>query len=126
MVGLRNIKRMNEKSDVYKEEVISFIKEMQRKNPGDFYILADDAFIVNAFPLQNILPHHDIASLWYTRNVYDYHRLKAAIDEGKILLYVGEGYKLTSFDVELENSFSFVKKIQGFKVYQNIHAHINH
>jgi hypothetical protein len=119
MVGIRNIKRMNERSDVYNNEVISFVKEAQNKTHKKFYMIADDAFIINSFPSENILPHTDIASLWYTRNIYDYSRLKTAIAEGGILLYIGEGYKLTIFNIDLENNFSLIKTIQGYKIYQN-------
>ena len=110
---------MNERSDVYNNAVISFVKEAQKKTDKEFYMIADDAFIINSFPFENILPHSDIASLWYTRNIYDYSRLKTAIAEGGILLYIGDGYKLATFNIDLENNFSLIKTIQGYKIYQN-------
>ena len=122
MVGIRNIKRMNERSDVYNNAVISFVKEAQKKTHKEFYMIADDAFIINSFPSENILPHTDIASLWYTRNIYDYSRLKTAIAKGGILLYIGEGYKLATFNIDLEDNFSLIKTIEGYKIYQNNNA----
>jgi hypothetical protein len=120
--GIRNIKRMSERDDVYKKELLDFIREEGRKDIRNFYIVSEEAFVNNAFPLQIVLPHHDIASLWYARNVYDFDKLKKAVSQGKILLYIGNGDKLSSYDINLEDNFTLIQVIEGYKIYRNKNA----
>lgn len=117
--GIRNIKRMNEKDDVYKKELLSFIKNVQKKNDSEFYILSENEIVLNSFPLQTVLPHHDIASLWYSRKVYDFAKLKKAVTEGTILLYVGNGDKLSPYNINLDGNFVHIETIDGNKIYRN-------
>jgi hypothetical protein len=120
--GIRNIKRISERDDVYKRELLDFIKREGQKGISNFYIVSEEAFVSNSFPLQTILPHHDIASLWYARNIYDFDELKKAVSLGTILLYVGNGDKLNPYDINLEDNFTLIKIIQGYKIYRNKNA----
>jgi hypothetical protein len=118
-VGLRNITRLADTNELYDYEILKFLKEIEMKNPGTFYMLADEAFIVNSLPKQNVVPHADIASLWYTRKIYDYTKLKTGISSGEISIYVGNGPKLSIFDIDLESNFSLLRTINGHNVYMN-------
>jgi hypothetical protein len=117
-VGIRNMKRLTERDDVYKKEVLDFVRKEIAKSDTNCYIISEEAFINNAFPLQAVLPHHDIASLWYSRHVYDYHKLREAVSQGKILLCIGNGDKLKTFDIDLERNFNFITNIQGVDIYR--------
>jgi len=120
--GMRNIKRMKEKDDVYKKELLSFIKNEKKTNNRQFYILSENEIVLNSFPLQTVLPHHDIASLWYSRKVYDFAKLKKAVTEGTILLYVGNGDKLSPYNISLGDNFVHIETIDGNKIYRNRNA----
>ncbi len=118
-VGIRNIKRIASSDDVYKKDLLAFISEEATKYPGNFHLLSEEPFINNAFPAYTVLPHHDIASLWYTRKIYDFANLKKAVSQGLITLYIGNGDKLEPYEIDLQENFLLIKTIQGFKVYKN-------
>jgi hypothetical protein len=123
-VGLRNIKRMSEKDDVYNAEMISFLREEAKQNKIPLMILSDYPFVNNALPKNCLVPQPDISLLWYYRNVYDFAELKKSIEDGRIQYYAGNGFLLKCFSIDTDRDFKLMRRFDKYDLYVN--KHIGH